>query len=380
MRLLYTTILCICLFTFCSGNDFPVFRNTISFVKQGTEISSGDENVSIASELGTYQYDCDIYVERFRLETEFEVISDAPISVYTGKTVGYMRFTSSEVRFYESNDNQSGTVFHETVNLPFQLQSGGRYLAGVVKEADSVIFFLQEKETTGTNARIFKQIYRNFEDYQQTLLWGKPFFTIETGDIYIVRSTITTWHDAPILSIFGDSFVEGNLLSIHGARKDSRWCSLVAERLGADKVLIDGKGGERMSESFFNRFKTENNWYRTPYVIIALGTNNNLDFDEYTTWMEKTIAHLKSNGQTPILITVIPRKDYDFATTGARINEWVKNSGERYIDVHQAVTEKGNPAEWREGLVMYDGIHPTPAGYQAIFDRLKIDLSGLMGF
>ena len=29
---------------------------------------------------------------------------------------------------------------------------------------------------------------------------------------------------------------------------------------------------------------------------------------------------------------------------------------------------------------MYDGIHPTPAGYQAIFDRLKIDLSGLMGF
>ena len=60
MRLLYTTILCICLFTFCSGNDFPVFRNTISFVKQGTEINSGDENVSIASKLGTYQYDCDI--------------------------------------------------------------------------------------------------------------------------------------------------------------------------------------------------------------------------------------------------------------------------------------------------------------------------------
>lgn len=379
MRLFCITILWIGFLTSCSGEEMPVFRNFITFEKQAATTGGGDADVSLASEVGTYNYDCDIYAERLRLETEFEVISDAPLSVYTGKTLGFMRFTQSEVRFYKANDNQTGTVWNETAEIPFRLHSGGRYRAGVVKEADSVVFFLQESEETAGNARIFTRIFRNYEAYSQTLLWGKPFFTIETGDIHLIRSTITTRHDAPVLSIFGDSFVEGNLLSFHGARRDSRWCALLAGRLGVEKVLIDGKGGERMSEAFFKRFKIENNWYRTPYVIIALGTNNNSDFDEYTTWMEKTINHVKSNGQTPILVTVTPRKDYDFATTAARINAWVRNSGERYIDIHRAVTEDGNPAQWREGLVMYDGIHPTPAGYQAIFARVCQDLSGLMG-
>ena len=55
-----------------------------------------------------------------------------------------------------------------------------------------------------------------------------------------------------------------------------------------------------MSDEFINRFKIENSWYKTKYVILALGTNNYLDVEKYKKYMLQAISILRNNGQIPV--------------------------------------------------------------------------------
>ena len=53
------------------------------------------------------------------------------------------------------------------------------------------------------------------------------------------------------------------MLLINGIDRKYRWSSMLTSVLGKERCLVDGKGGEMMSDEFINRFKIENSWYKT---------------------------------------------------------------------------------------------------------------------
>lgn len=180
-----------------------------------------------------------------------------------------------------------------------------------------------------------------------------------------------------IVSIFGDSYIEGNSLLTSGGVYN-KWSSLLADETGTSFVHISGKGGELANAAFVSRFKIENSLFKSPYVFLALGTNHS-SLSSYTPYMQQLIDECKDNNQIPILQTIPPRQGINYDNVTKAINDWVKASGELYVDFSSALTKPDNETLWKSGYVMSDGVHPTVVGHAAMFEQVKRDLNFLIG-
>ena len=76
-------------------------------------------------------------------------------------------------------------------------------------------------------------------------------------------------------------------------------------------------------------------------------------------------------------------QEYDFEIVFATIptvpninheakNNWIRNSGYRYIDIAEALGADGTGA-WTDGYLSTDNVHPTAAGSQAIYNAVITD-------
>ncbi|WP_368324005.1 SGNH/GDSL hydrolase family protein, partial [Parabacteroides distasonis] len=312
-----------------------------------------------------------VYTDELSQEVIIRILSD-DIDLSVGKDLGFMNIYKERVDIYKSNKDYQAAL-NESLPLSFTLNKDMLYSIGFDKREDSVSFFIREIEADKNVLKEFKRTYSAQKDPYQLLMWGKPFFAVRRGEVKLLDSWITAPFHNPVLSIFGDSFVEGTMLLINGIDRKYRWSSMLTSVLGKERCLIDGKGGEMMSDEFINRFKIENSWYKTKYVILALGTNNYLDVEKYKKYMLQAISILRNNGQIPVLLTVTPRKDRDYEPVKL-INDWIKSMNIKYIDMHEAVTKENDPTQWRDGYLFYDGIHPTPNGYKAMYEQVLKDL------
>jgi lysophospholipase L1-like esterase len=109
--------------------------------------------------------------------------------------------------------------------------------------------------------------------------------------------------------------------------------------------------------------------------VIALGTNN-YDFSAYRRTLLQAIQLCRQNGQIPVLVTVTPTPHN--AAFRPLANEFVRSSGEKFVDICSAVTVPGDERTWKEELVL-DGVHPNVAGHRAIFERFLLDAPELVG-
>lgn len=356
----------------CSKEEMNKFEGAIPFYKGGASnlrASTLDGKEGIQNSIFTFA--SNIYTDELSQEVIVRILSD-DIFLSLGKDLGFMNVTKNQVDIYKSSKDYQATL-NDSHLLPFTLDKGMLYSIGFDKKEDSVSFYVREIDMDMNVLKEFKKNYTTKEVPYQSLMWGKPFFAVRSGEVKLLDSWITTPCHDPILSIFGDSFIEGTALLINGIDRKYRWSSMVVSALGKQRCLVDGKGGEKMSEDFVKRFEIENLWYKTKYVILALGTNNYQDVKEYKKYMLQAISILKSNGQIPILLTVTPRKDRDYEPV-QEINSWIKSMNIRYIDMHKAVTDENDPMRWKENYLLYDGIHPNPEGYKAMYEQVRKDL------
>ncbi|MCF0182001.1 MAG: SGNH/GDSL hydrolase family protein [Muribaculaceae bacterium] len=136
---------------------------------------------------------------------------------------------------------------------------------------------------------------------------------------------------------------------------------------------IPGGGSGLMIASFKNTLK-----YGCPkYAVWAIGMNDRSDYatEPYPYWLKNTkefVAVCQKSGITPILCTTpcVPGRDHK------RKNEWVRNSGLRYIDFARAVAIDDGPT-WYDGYIATDSVHPTALGAAAIARRALIDFPEL---
>ena len=55
-------------------------------------------------------------------------------------------------------------------------------------------------------------------------------------------------------------------------------------------------------------------------------------------------------------------------------NDYVRNSGMRYVDICKAVTTDADGSTWNPDYIKADGVHPSKAGHQAIYEAFVREL------
>ena len=93
-------------------------------------------------------------------------------------------------------------------------------------------------------------------------------------------------------------------------------------------------------------------------------------------WLSTTaefVATCKEKGIEPILSTIpsTPKVNNDFK------NEWVRNSGVRYIDFCSAVGANKD-INWYPDMLYKDQVHPASAGAVALYNQVLTDFPEIM--
>ncbi len=310
-------------------------------------------------------------IERMSFYVSFTLKSDS-VSIRFGKGFCYIELAGNTMNVYKINGGLGGATLLETIELPFKLSTGEKYNI-TQQKIDG--YKLKYSIVSADNQ--FEKLYDvdTGVGFAAVRAWGKAVFGVKNGTVLVHDAIIATGYDQQtVVSFWGDSFLDAaNLVSNGGTFKD-RYCDLVAQRLGYDKVPIMARTGHALDSAFVARFKVENSYFKSPFVFLGMGTNN-MTVDGYKTYIRQCIKEAKNNGQIPILVTITPRIDVDYQTVTKIINDWVKSSGEKYVDICNAVTdEKGN---WKPEYLTSDGVHPTVAGEHAMFRQIQLDIPEL---
>jgi lysophospholipase L1-like esterase len=268
--------------------------------------------------------------------------------------------TNSLISVYKLN----GTVptFASQIPIPFNLSPGTDYKIRVGRRVRHLIIEVFPADSSN----YFYNDSLTYPTPSWGLLWGKPFIGCEAGSISVSGFLLSTpFNTSPRLAAWGDSFIEGNSLSDPA----QRYISLIKDSIGHQNISILGRGGET-STSINSRFPKENLWFSgAKYALVAIGVNDS----NFTVWknnMQKYMDSLKKNNVIPIIATLSPRSDrIPFII---QVNDWIRNDyNGAYIDISKAISPTGT--YWTSGMSLVDGIHPSVAGHQAIYDRIKIE-------
>lgn len=160
--------------------------------------------------------------------------------------------------------------------------------------------------------------------------------------------------------LFGDSYF---------TNRNDRWVYYLRRDERDKDCMIDGFPGENSAKAL-KSFKTSL-YYGTPEKAVwCLGMNNPDDGAINAEWLECVTEFIKIcelNDIAPILATIpnTPIIDNSYK------NEWVKNSGVRYVDFASAV--QSNENEWFDGMLSADNVHPTETGAITLYYKFLTD-------
>ncbi len=173
---------------------------------------------------------------------------------------------------------------------------------------------------------------------------------------------------ADLVWLFGDSY-----FSIPDT---ARWPTYLY-RDGYRMILLAGYPGMN-TEDGLTDFKTAIKKGTPTYAVWCLGMNNPDTSEEPNKgWLAATEEFLeicKKKKITPILATIpcTPKVD------NSPKNEWVRNSGYRYIDFNRAVGADKDRAWYPEMLNQKDLVHPDIKGGEALYAQVLIDFPEIM--
>ena len=198
------------------------------------------------------------------------------------------------------------------------------------------------------------------------------------GEIFAVStaSTITnvkmrwscTAYDSDVW-LLGDSYFNGG--------SEARWTSYML-KAGYTDVLLSGYPG-RNSAAGLTDFKQMLKHGTPKYAVWCLGMNNGdsatANNASYLECVTEFIRLCEENGIIPILST-IPCTP---TVNNYLKNEWVKNSGYRYIDFARAVGGEEVGSSWYDGMLYTDNVHPGVPGAKALYAQFLVDFPEIMG-
>lgn len=370
MKNLLIHLFIVCLFNACAEQKKDTLFNDISGLNiLGEKVDSGYQitatNISSPKQILHPVYTT---IERMFFDVSFTVSSRNTV-IQIGKGYCYTEINGNQMSMYEINDDLVGSALVETITLPFSLINGVKYNIKIHK-----VDGLKLRYSIISSNNQFEKMYdvESGASLNTVRAWGNAFFGVKNGSVVVHKTSIVTeYNEQTQVSFWGDSFLDaGNLLN-NGGKWTDRYCDLVAQKIGYLNCPIMARTGCAVDSAFVVRFKAENSYFKSKYVFLAMGTNN-FTVNGYITYMFQCVVEAKANGQIPILVTITPRPEVNYTSVTKVINDWVKASGERYVDICAAVTD-GN-GEWVPEYVTADRTHPTVAGNLAMFRKILLDV------
>ena len=167
--------------------------------------------------------------------------------------------------------------------------------------------------------------------------------------------------------VFGDSYL--------GYTWAGRW-PYYLYRDGYNKVLLAGYSGMNTQNGLVD-FKVAIQRGTPVYAVWCLGMNNgdkNGELNE--AWLAATEEFLqicKEKNIIPILSTIPSTPKVN----NVQKNEWVRNSGYRYIDFNRAVGADKS-TEWYPNMISADKVHPDINGAMALYSQVLVDFPEIM--
>lgn len=239
---------------------------------------------------------------------------------------------------------------------------------------------IQVKITSDTDGNTNPQNY--FKATFRITSNGQSFETSENrwlthlSDAPFVKSVGSTLHDCSFsfqsldtnkpTYAFGDSYFSWY---------PERWTYYLALDGYSNNVLTNAYAGQN-TPSALQSFGNIINIGEPKYILWCLGMNDGSDTTEpsktWKTGVDIVVSTCKEYGITPILATIptVPSINHE------NKNQWIRNSGYRYVDFAKAVgaTSEG---VWYTGM-LDDGVHPTAEGAKALYNRLLTDFPEIM--
>lgn len=182
-------------------------------------------------------------------------------------------------------------------------------------------------------------------------------------------STLTdctfTWtcrnYDSKVFA-FGDSYF--------GHASTNRWVYYLLKD-GYTNVLLNGFGGEA-SVTARPSLDTALTHGTPKFILWCMGMNDKESSAMNTNWknaVDHLISVCEAKGITPILATIpnTPTRNNTFK------NDYVKESGYRYVDFAKAVGGEAANSPWYSGMLDEDQIHPTASGALALYHQVLVD-------
>lgn len=168
--------------------------------------------------------------------------------------------------------------------------------------------------------------------------------------------------------ILGDSYLN--------AVSPLRWPSYLVKD-GYTNFLMAGFPG-RDCHAALEDLKTALTHGTPEYIVWSMGMNNSDNPDSINQCFLRTAKELaeicRERGINLILSTIpcVPERYNSFK------NEWVRNSGYRYVDFAAAVGAESEGSDWYEGMLSPDRVHPSAPGAKALYARFIADFPEIL--
>lgn len=123
-------------------------------------------------------------------------------------------------------------------------------------------------------------------------------------------------------------------------------------------------------KSFRNMLKLK----KPKIVVWAMGMNDHDSEDgvnaDWKACVDEVIASCDDNEIELVLATIpnVPSINHTFK------NDYVRNSGKRYVDFAKVVGAESQGSSWYSGMLSTDNVHPTELGARALASRFLVDV------
>ena len=164
--------------------------------------------------------------------------------------------------------------------------------------------------------------------------------------------------------VIGDSYTSMNSM---------RWTYQLVNNFGIDGFLLDGYAGAP-SENMVPELQRLLKFGTPKYLMWCMGMNDGPVIWKYCFTEVEMIC--RERGITLICQTLPYRTD-SLVGKQAIINEYVKESGYRYVDSFHAVCK--DDGTWYTGM-KYDGAHPTELGAKALAGQVLVDFPEIANY
>lgn len=191
------------------------------------------------------------------------------------------------------------------------------------------------------------------------------------GAVYAVSETAMTdvVFDYVVADMKKDIFVFGD--SYTSLADNMKFPYYLLER-GYTDYLLAGFGGATANDGLlaFNEICDKQ---KPKYIVWLLGMNNPDNGAINASWLsctETVIAYCETHKIVPILATIpnTPNMENTYK------NEWVRNSGHRYVDFAKAVGAEASGSAWYTGMLSSDYVHPSIEGAKVLAERILVDV------